>query len=149
MLKVGNNLVRHSKTYLEYLMTTTEQDQSVLRIREYITSTAKTLNLKAYFAPVRRKSDIIVVKLEGKHQYACAMIPYLTESFPEIDVDVPGKAQTNGVFTFIVTRKLIDQEAIVKERRAKLKKTLGTTVKAPNQPITQEDLNHTLFLGNI
>ncbi len=116
-------------------MTVKEQDRLVLRIRKYITTITQTLNLKAYFAPVRRKSDMIVVKLEGKHQYACAVVPYLTETFPEIDVDVPNKSQTNGIFTFIVTQKLADQEAIVKERRNKLKKTLGTKVEAPNQQL--------------
>ena len=130
-------------------MTTKEQDQFALHIREYIIRTAKALNLKLSFASGRRESDLIVVKLKGEPQDAGNMINCLVDAFSEIDIDALNKPQKNGVFTFIVTRKPVDQEVILKERRAKLKKILGAEIKMPNQPLTQEDLHTTLFPGNI
>ena len=148
-LKVRADLIRHIKTHLENLMTSNEQEQFILRIRNYITSIAKTLNLTASFAPGRRKSDLLLVKLRGKHAYACAMASNLAEPFPEIDIEIPKIFQLDGCFTLIITQKLAEQEIIVKERRAKLIKSLGRKSVTSDQLVTPEDLYDTLFPENI
>ena len=130
-------------------MTRKEKNKLILHIRKYITDKAKTLKLKARFAPTRRKNDLIVVKLKGKHQYSYATISYLTQPFPEIDVFILAKSCTKEASAFIITKKLTEQEIIVKERRGKLRKALGAEIKVPNQLVTEEDLHNTLFPKNL
>ena len=130
-------------------MTSREQDQLVLSTRNTIVRTAETLNLTASFAPIRRESDILFVKLRGKHQYACAMASCLADLLPEIDIEVPKSLQIDDYFTLIITQKLTDQEVIVKERRAKLRTTLGRELTASDQTITPQELHDTLFPENM
>ncbi len=130
-------------------MTSEEQDKLVLSIRNTIVRTAETLNLTATFAPVRRKSDVLFVKLRGKHQYACAMASCLVDLLPEVDIEIPKSLQLDDYFTLIITQKLADQEVIIKERRAKLRNTIGVELKAPIQPVTPQDLYNTLFPENM
>ena len=81
------------------------QDELISHIRQYITKMAKTLNLEVSFAPGRRKDDLIVIKLNGEHQLKYVVANCLVEVYPEIDIDVPKKSQTNGSFLLIVTQK--------------------------------------------
>ena len=142
-------MIEHSENYFENWIILKEKEQLASCIREYITHTAKTMNLKVSFAPVRRKSDILLVKIRGGYKYAHNMSICLTENFSKVDIEIPESLQKDDYFTLIVTQKLAEQEIIVKERRAKLRKTLGVEVKAPKEPATPEELYDTLFLTNL
>ncbi len=101
-------------------MTLKEQDQLILRIREYIVRTATVINLTPSFARGRRKSDLLLIKLRGRSEHASIIATNLVDIFPEIDVEVPKGKQQDNYFTLIITQKLANQEAVAEERRAKL-----------------------------
>ena len=108
-----------------------EKKKLVLYIRDYISRTAKTINLTPSFSHGRRKSDLLLVKLRGDREYAEAITASLAEVLTEIDIETPKSLQKDDYFTLIVTQKLADQEVAAKERRAKLtsamEKELGIT----------------------
>ncbi len=128
-----------------------EQDQLTLRVRKAIVSAAKAIDLRASFAPGRRKSDVLLVKLRGKREHAHIIATHLVDIFPEIDIEVlKGIQQDNYYnFTLVVTQKLADQEVIAKERRAKLIATIAKELNDPNQLAIPQELHDTLFLENI
>ncbi len=125
-------------------MTPEEQDKLVLRIREYIIRTAETIDLKATFTPVRRKSDLLIVRLSGKYQHAHTMATYLAELFPEIDIEIPKSLQLGNYLSLMVTQKLASQEIMAKERRVKLISVAEEGSETPNQLITAGELYDTL-----
>ncbi len=113
-------MIEHSENYFENWLILKEKEQLASRIREYVIHNAKIVNLKVSFAPVRRKSDILLAKLRGKYKYAHNLSICLKENFPEVDIETPESLQKNDYFALIVTKKLADQEVVANERRAKL-----------------------------
>ncbi len=111
------------------------------RIRDYITSTAKTIDLRASFTHGRRKSDIIIVKLRGKHEHTQTMITYLLDMFSEVDIEVPQSLQRDNCCTLIITQKLTDQEVVANERRAKLISLIEGKLGITDQLITGQLIN--------
>ena len=120
-------------------MTLEEQNKLALRIHKYITHIAKVTNLKTTFRPVRRKSDLLIVRLGNEYQHAHNIATYLPELFPEIDTEIPQSLQLDNYLTLIVTQKLADQEVVAKERRAKLLSVVGKESRVSNQLITEDE----------
>ena len=128
-----------------------EQDQLTLRIRRAIVSAAKAIELRASFAPGRRESDVLLVKLRGRREHAHIIATHLLDIFPEVDIEVlKGIQQDNYYnFTLIVTQKLTEQETIEKERRAKLISNVKKELEDLNNLVIPPELLDTLFLENI
>ncbi len=128
-------------------MTFTDQRELISRIRKAVVSAAKVIDLRASFAHGRRKSDMILIKLRGRREYAHVIASHLVDIFPEVDVEILKGIQEDNFYTFtlIITQKLSDQDIIYEERRAKL---LGAVEKNPRQAVVPLGFNDALFLEN-
>ena len=124
-----------------------EQGELILRIRKAVVSAAKSIDLRSSFAQGRRKSDLLLVKLRGRREYAHVIATHLIDIFPEVDVEILRGTQKDNFYTFtlVVTKKLNEQDAIFEERRAKLVRAKETSEKT----IVPLGFNDAVFLENL
>ncbi len=124
-----------------------ERGELILRIRKAVASAAKSIDLRSSFAQGRRKSDLLLVKLRGRREYAHVIATHLIDIFPEVDVEILRGTQKDNFYTFtlIVTQKLNEQDAVFEERRAKLVRAKETSEKT----IVPLGFNDAVFLENL
>ena len=92
-------------------------------IRKVAQETAEDLNIDVCFSLGRRETDILVIHLRGKRKRVLALLPYLLDTFPDVDVELIRSASAGDehTLTAVATQKLADQQMSVLERRAKLR----------------------------
>ena len=97
------------------------------KVRRAVRKIVAAQEVKADFAPGRRRTDIVLVALKGDRAPIMNVPIAVLEAVDEVDIELlsleGGRADSTAL-TFMVTELLARQPTLKQERRAKLKRSL-------------------------